>query len=107
VSEVEARFLLNRMFREAGLRIVNDHHFRKPNIEVTLDGYDPERGVGYEYVAAQEQGTDLSSDELVVLKEVDGIFIAIGGSLDQLEAEAEAFLTVATRQEPDSPPSDL
>ena len=66
---------------------------------MTLDGYDPERAVGYEYIASEEQGTDLSTEELVALQECDGIFTATGGSLDQLQKQAEAFLAAVSHDE--------
>lgn len=87
------------MFRGAGLRIVNDHAFHSSDVEVTLDGYDPERGVGYEYVAREEEGTDLSAEELVALEKVAGIFTATGGSLEQLQEQARVFLSALPTQE--------
>lgn len=92
VSEVEARLLLNQMFRDAGLRIVNDYPFRKTDIEVTLDGYDPERGIGFEYLAPSERGADLSQSEGLALANED-VFLVNGGSLEELERAAERFLS--------------
>jgi hypothetical protein len=93
ISEVQARLLLNQKFRDAGLRIVNDYPFRQPDIEVTLDGYDPERGIGFEYLAPAERGADLDAREESLLRAHKGIFVASGGSLVDLERSVEAFLS--------------
>lgn len=86
VSEVAARELLDTMFREAGMRVLNDVSIELGSIEVTLDGFDPQRGVGYEYIAPQEDEVDLPNvPELKIL-------VLSGASREQLRAQAEAFL---------------
>ena len=92
VSEVEARLLLNGLFRDAGLRVVNDRPFRRAEVELTLDGYDPERGIGYEYIAPGEGGTDVSASEVLALQSEAQILVVEGGTLDALETAAKAFL---------------
>lgn len=92
VSEVEARLLLNGLFRDAGLRVVNDRRFRRADVELTLDGYDPERGIGYEYIAPGERGTDVSASEVLALQTETQILVVEGGTLDALETAAKAFL---------------
>src|SRR5690606_11448149 len=63
-SEVEARGVLAARFRGAGLRILADVRVELPGGgEVTLDGFDPDRRIGFEYVAAGEADTDLSASE--------------------------------------------
>ena len=95
-SEVAARSLLNRLFRDAGLRIVNDRIFAKGQVEVTLDGYDPERGIGYEYIASEERGTDLSRQEELDLEDESDILVLSGGTLAEVEERALAFLAALT-----------
>ncbi len=92
---MEARSLLSRLFRSAGLRIVNDRTYKAGEVDVTLDGYDPALGIGFEYVAPQERGTDLSIEEGRVLAEQGKILVLGGGSLDELEVAARAFLEAA------------
>lgn len=58
-SESAARALLDRRFRAAGFRIVNDVRVVTGTAALTCDGYDPVRKVGFEYIAAAERGTDV------------------------------------------------
>ena len=71
---------------------MKDYSFRKTDIEVTLDGYDPERGIGYEYLAASERGIDLSPAERAALAE-QRILLVQGTDLDDLERLSERFLS--------------
>jgi hypothetical protein len=90
---VEARSLLNRLFRNAGLRIVNDRSFAKGSVQLTLDGYDPERGIGYEYIAKVERGTDLSRVEQAALHKDQQILVLSAAPLDEVEMRALDFLS--------------
>lgn len=92
VSEAEAREILNRAFRDAGLRVVNDLGWQKPAIDVTLDGYDPEREVGYEYVAEAERGTELDESELKELRNYPRILVLHPSSASAIREQAEEFL---------------
>jgi hypothetical protein len=100
-SEVEARSLLNRLFRDAGLRIVNDRALLGADLSVTLDGYDPEQGVGYEYIARQERDTDLSASESHSLRAAGNILILEAATLDELEEAASAFLAGMAKANPE------
>jgi acetyl esterase/lipase len=100
ISELQARQLLDRLFREAGLRILNDVLFIEAGIEVTLDGYDPERRIGYEYVAREEMGLELSPADLARLRGHPRIFVATGGSHDELRLAAEIFLAAVLERSP-------
>ncbi len=80
------------MFREAGWRIVNDAPWREGAIEVTLDGYDPEHDLGYEYVAERERNTELSSSEQGRLRQHARILVLDACSGEELRAQAERFL---------------
>ena len=99
---MEARLLLNGLFRDAGLRVVNDREFRRGSIELTLDGYDPERGFGYEYISPEEQGTDVSAGEVLALRAETQILVIEGGTLDALEAVALRFLARISLGNPDA-----
>lgn len=63
MSEIEARALLSERFRNAGFRVVHDVLVTKDGYQITADGYDPDRGVGFEYIAESERGTDVSAEE--------------------------------------------
>lgn len=67
LDEAAARRLLAMRFREAGLRIVEDVPVSGAGFELTADGFDPARGVGYEYVAAEEAGAELGAEERAAL----------------------------------------
>lgn len=99
-SEVEARQLLDRLFRERGYRIVNDVEFWEDTIEVTLDGYDPQLKVGYEYIAEREANLDLSAGEMRSLQNSSTIFVSSPTSLDELESRAHTFLRERVRPQP-------
>ena len=66
-TETVARALLFDAFRAAGYRIRFDVAVRAPGFSFTVDGYDPASRVGYEYIAADERDTDLSSAEQTAL----------------------------------------
>jgi hypothetical protein len=55
LDEASARFLIAARFRAAGLRVVEDVSVRAGDAAITLDGFDPARRVGYEYIAAEER----------------------------------------------------
>ena len=93
LSEASARALLDGMFRDAGLRILNDQVYRAADIEVTLDGYDPERGIGYEYISRAEIDTEIGDVELEVLHWEKTIFIAEQIDEDYLRERAARFLS--------------
>ena len=64
LSEAAARSILARRFRAAGLRVRYDVLLTRPGaFDITVDGYDPARKVGFEYVDAAERDTDLHAAE--------------------------------------------
>lgn len=69
LSETSARELLSRRFARAGLSIQVDHTFRHGAALITLDGFDPERGVGYQFVSHADADvvTDFDDDAASVL----------------------------------------
>ena len=94
ISEVEARTLLFDRFRQAELRILRDYRLATAAGEVTLDGFDPERGIGYEYIAVEERDVDPSAAERVALGAMTGVRVLLveAGSADRVAAAADAFL---------------
>lgn len=89
IPEVEARILLAAMFREAGYRILYDVPVAVGAVTVAIDGFDPEREVGFEYRAASEAGAwngRLAADSGARLLVIDA------GDRDTVEARAREFL---------------
>jgi hypothetical protein len=94
-SEVEARSLLSRLFRAGGLRIVNDRILRSGDLQVALDGFDPERAIGFEYVSVSEGDRPLGPAEERFLGQQGAILVLHGGTLDEIEERAKSFLKKA------------
>lgn len=90
LTEAQARALLAERFRAAGLRIRQD----VPVGGVTLDGADPQKHIGYEYVA---------EGDVDAAPKADGWSILIIEATDvaQLTARVDAFLGELPRSESD------
>jgi hypothetical protein len=82
-TEAEARLLLAERFRAAGFRVRQDVRVGG----ATLDGADPQRRVGFEYVAAAEAGAE-------TVAEVVGWRVLVVAATDAagVAAAADAFL---------------
>jgi hypothetical protein len=94
LDEAAARALLAEEFRRAGFRILRDQKIAAGTGEVTLDGYDPERHVGYEYIAAEERGVDLNNEERRVLA-VSGesvVLVLDACGVKELHERTQSFL---------------
>ena len=95
VSEAVARAVLADHFRQAGYRIRYDVHIEEPGrFTLTVDGYDPRQRVGYEYIAADESGTDLLAAERTFLESQSELAILIvePQSAAELSRTARDFL---------------
>lgn len=53
VTEREGTDLLAEIFEAAGLRIQRDYDFREGGVHVSLDGFDPEARIGFEYITTE------------------------------------------------------
>lgn len=98
VSEAEARVILGEYFRNAGYRVRYDVHVaREGQFELTVDGYDPEARVGFEYIAPAERNTDVTADERTRLARdtTHRILILDAMARPVLEQRAGAFLAGA------------
>src|SRR5690606_24942171 len=68
MTEAAARSLLAERFRAAGFRVRYDVLVDRAGLyAVTLDGYDPEAEVGFEYIAEEERDTDIIAGERAAL----------------------------------------
>ncbi len=72
IPEAAAREVIGRRFTLYGARLHSDYFFREGDILCTLDGYDPELGVGYAYVSHADEDviTDLDSETELALHEL-------------------------------------
>lgn len=97
LSEAAARLLLTERFRAAGLRVRFDVPVVSEVVdaeggafELSVDGYDPQARIGFEYVAASEADTDLSAAERAALAQDSEHRILV---IDEVaEAQRAAFL---------------
>lgn len=95
LGETEARLLAADRFRRAGLRIRQDVRVIRTGLyDLTLDGWDPEQRVGYEYIAPEEAGLDLDGPELAELARDSTLRVLILDRTDRPTTTAliEAFL---------------
>lgn len=99
LDEAAARLLIATRLRAAGLRVVADVPLGAGGVEVTLDGFDPARRIGYEYVAADERGADLDDAEREHLAGLAGARVlvidsgdaeAVSGAIDRFLADVPA-----------------
>ena len=106
-SEILARQALDALFRNQKLRIINDvpcsatcFEGENKSFEVTLDGYDPQLGIGYEYIAQEEVDLDVNPQEAKLLHNSTQIFLIGPAPLEHVLKQAELFLQHCNR--PDS-----
>lgn len=95
LSEAAARAILARRFRAAGFRVRYDVPIARPGaFDVTVDGYDPARQVGFEYVDTAERDTDLHAAERAALERDPEHRILVVDATDAagLEARITPFL---------------
>jgi len=94
LDEAVARALLSRMFRAAGLRIRYDVPRAGKGYSLTVDGFDPVRAIGFEYIAAEERSTDLKPAEVAALAASGDAILVVAATADaaSIESRAAAFL---------------
>lgn len=97
VSETEARTLLAERFRAAGYRVRYDVRITGQGFDITVDGYDPDARVGFEYIAPAERDTDVMADEREHLVRDGAHRVLILDPLPRsaLEQRIDAFLAEA------------
>ena len=94
LDEASARLLIASLLRAAGLRVVADVPLGAGGVEVTLDGFDPARRIGYEYVAADERGADLDDAERPRIAGMAGtrVLVIDSGDAEAVTGAVERFL---------------
>jgi len=103
LDEAGARLLIASRLRAAGLRVVADVPLSADGVEVTLDGFDPARRIGYEYVAADERGADLDDAERARLAGLAGATVLVidSGDAEAVASAVERFLASGVGSSPD------
>ena len=68
-----ARELITRRFAQAGYNIRPDYQFHHGNTLVTLDGFDPDHRIGFQYISHADQDvvTDHDAATTMALKELE------------------------------------
>jgi hypothetical protein len=101
MTEREGCEVLRRRFQAAGLRVVDNHRLDEPGLAIDLDGFDPERRIGYEYIttaAGDRAGlTPALVAELERRMETGDLFVLLIDErdvpgADLLERAADGFL---------------
>ena len=112
LTEAVARALLAKRFRAAGFRIRDDVRVRSesptaalgdadPSFDLTVDGYDPEAKVGFEYIDPAEVGSDLLAEERAALgRENSGprILILDPAPQSRILEQADEFLRSVAKE---------
>jgi hypothetical protein len=98
-DEATARRILATHFRAAGLRIVADVPLRESGVALVVDGYDPARRIGYEYIAPEEEGIELDRRERAQLSRLGEIQLLVLSprTAEEIERDAERFLAGRAR----------
>ncbi len=92
LDEAAARFLLAARFRAAGLRVVEDVTIQVGDVALAVDGFDPARRVGFEYVAAEEREVELDAARRLAGGTALRILVVDAASADEVERAADLFL---------------
>ncbi len=104
ISELEGAATLKRCFEAAGLTIVEHHPLRVGGRTIHLDGFDPERRIGFEYLTSEAgDRAELTADVVLELEahmRVGDYYLLLVDerevdSVAALERAAEHFLRVA------------
>ena len=92
LDEGPARRLLAGRFRDAGLRVVEDVALAAP-VAITLDGFDPERRIGFEYVAPEEARDLAANDRAALERSTDPhVLVVTACGPERGAAQADAVL---------------
>jgi sec-independent protein translocase protein TatB len=112
MEERAACALLRSRFEAAGFKILENRELDEDGVRLELDGFDPDRRVGYEYVTEEAgDGWDVDPDVIAKLaerKQRGELFVLIvdehdAPDADSLGAAADAFLEELRANLPDKP----
>ncbi|MBI3927203.1 MAG: hypothetical protein HY319_16825 [Armatimonadetes bacterium] len=85
VEEHAGRAVLRRVFEEAGFAVVEDYLLPIAGTMVRLDGFDPDRRTGYEYITTADGDREELHERIVA-------------ELDRLNANGELRLLLVDEQ---------
>ena len=96
MNEREGCEVLERCFRHAGLAIARDYLFHEDGVKVTLDGFDPTKRVGFEFITTEAgdraEFTPDVIDALETRMEAEELFLFL---VDEQHISGEAALVSA------------
>ncbi len=98
LSEKDGTDILRRCFEEAGLRVAADHPMTIRGKAIRLDGFDPERNIGFEYLTHEANDrVEMSADVLDALEEkmqAGELYVLL---IDEAEVDSAATLEHAAQ----------
>lgn len=65
LDERQGRAVLKEVFEEAGFTVVEEFPMTLGSFQLVLDGYDPERRVGYEYITTADGDREVLHEAVV------------------------------------------
>jgi len=92
IDEAHARVVLNESFRNAGLRVLADVDLEIRGRSVTVDGFDPDRRIGFEYSASEEQAAQRDLETLFTAETGPRILVLAASDEATVRERASAFL---------------
>jgi len=92
IDEAHARVVLNESFRNAGLRVLADVEVAVGGRAVTIDGFDPDKRIGFEYSASQELPVQAGLEKACEAETSARILVVDATDEATLRARAAAFL---------------
>jgi hypothetical protein len=107
MNERDGAALLKGVFEAAGLAIEDDYPFAEGDVRVSLDGFDPARRVGYEYITTEAGDREEVTPEVVAELEArmrrGELFVLLVDERDvtdeaSLRFAAEGFLAALRKQ---------
>lgn len=99
LDEQRGSALLKRHFESAGYQIAENHPYEVAGRIIRLDGFDPARRVGYEFLtSAAGDRAELSADVVAALEEQAESGQAFVLLVDEVDAPDEADLELAARR---------
>ena len=114
MEETAACALLKARFEAAGYRIEENIDFDEDGVRFELDGFDPDKRVGYEYVSSDAgDGWDVDDSVIAALaarRDKGELFVLVIDERDApdpgaLGAKADAFLATLPKEQPKKKPA--
>lgn len=95
ISEAHARAVLERLFRGRGLRILRDVEVTINGTPLTVDGYDPQRRLGFEYTDPAERAVQPENRGLAQRRAGEPrVLLLAPGDESTITEKAQRFLDI-------------